>query len=77
MESTPVVRNFAHVGCLVGCILGLGGGIALAWILILHSTAIGIALLVWIGITFVLGAIGYLIGYRVRQPTSGNVSQTR
>ncbi len=77
VDNTPVVRNFAHVGCLIGCILGLGGGIALAWVLILHATVVAIALLAWVGITVALGALGYLIGYRLTQPTSANTSQER
>ncbi len=77
VDNTPVERNFAHVGCLIGCILGLGGGIALAWVLILHSSAVAIALFAWVGITFILGALGYLIGYRLHQPTSANSSEGR
>src|SRR5690348_1880526 len=47
-------RNLAHVGCLIGLILGLSGGIILAWTLILHSVAAIFALLLWFGLTVML-----------------------
>lgn len=55
-------RNLAHVGCLLGLIIGLSGGIALAWALILHNMAVGTALSIWLGLTVILGAAGYTIG---------------
>jgi hypothetical protein len=55
-------RNLAHVGCLVGLIIGLSGGIALAWALVLHNVAALAALGVWLALTVVLGAVGYAVG---------------
>jgi hypothetical protein len=58
-------RNLAHVGCLIGLILGLSGGIILAWMLILHSVAAIVALLLWFGLTVLLGGVGYITGSAV------------
>lgn len=55
-------RNLAHVGCMLGVVTGLGGGIVLAWVLILHNVASVVALLLWAALTVTLGAIGYNIG---------------
>lgn len=58
-------RNLAHVGCLIGLILGLSGGIMLAWELILHNVATTLALIIWVGLTVVLGTIGFFTGTAV------------
>ena len=55
-------RNLAHVGCMLGLIMGLSGGIALAWVLILHNASAVLALGVWLALTIVLGATGFIIG---------------
>ncbi len=55
-------RNLAHVGCLLGLIIGLGGGIALAWALILRDMSILLAMLIWIALVAALGGIGYALG---------------
>jgi ABC-type uncharacterized transport system YnjBCD permease subunit len=61
-------RNLAHVGCTVGLVLGLLLGM-IAGILIIslvHAVdAANWAALVWIGLTFVLGLVGFVVGGRV------------
>lgn len=70
-DGASTTRNYAHFGCLIGCIVGLGGGIALAWVLVLHAIGIGLALLAWAGATVILGAVGYLTGDRLMHRPSG------
>lgn len=69
-------RNLAHVGCLIGLILGLSGGIALAGVLVSHNVAATLALLVWVGLTVVLGGIGFFAGSAVsdKPPRPSDVS---
>jgi NhaP-type Na+/H+ or K+/H+ antiporter len=55
-------RNLAHIGCMLGVVTGLGGGIILAWVLILHNVASAVALLLWVALVVILGAIGYNVG---------------
>lgn len=55
-------RNLAHVGCLIGCILGLGVGIVLAAYLATLGTDLNRAVLVWGGLTILLGGIGWVLG---------------
>jgi hypothetical protein len=55
-------RNLAHVGCTLGLVLGLGDGIMLAWVLILHSVPAAFALALWLLLTLVLGVTGFIIG---------------
>jgi len=56
-------RNLAHLGCLIGLIVGLSGGLMLATALLLVAGLDGtIAALIWLGIGFVLGAAGWIIG---------------
>ena len=61
-------RNLAHVGCTVGLVLGLLLGM-IAGILIIslvHAVdAANWAALVWIGLTFALGLVGFVVGGRV------------
>jgi hypothetical protein len=58
-------RNLAHVGCTLGLTAGLVLGlvIALAAIAVAGADA-SLAALVWLGITFGLGALGYFLGGR-------------
>jgi|GEM_PF-3507546 len=58
-------RNLAHFGCLIGLIIGLAVGIFIAWALILHNVTTILALLFWVGLTIILGSIGYWVGSAV------------
>lgn len=59
-------RSLAHPGCLIGVTTGLIVGIVLAGILAtVFAVAFNVVLLVWFGLTIVLGAIGWIIGARV------------
>ena len=58
-------RNLAHVGCTIGLTLGLLLGLvaALAIVILVQTTsAINWATVVWFGLTFALGIIGYWAG---------------
>lgn len=59
-------RSLAHPGCLIGVTIGLTVGIVLAGILAaVFNVAFNVVLLVWFGLTVVLGAIGWVVGVRV------------
>jgi uncharacterized membrane protein HdeD (DUF308 family) len=58
-------RNLAHPGCLVGITSGLTLGIILGVILAAANVALNTVLLIWLGLTLVLGAIGWVIGDRL------------
>ncbi len=58
-------RNLAHPGCLVGVTVGFILGIVLAAILATMNVALNTDLLVWLGLTLGLGAIGWIIGNRL------------
>jgi hypothetical protein len=58
-------RNLSHPGCLVGITVGLILGIVLAGILATLNVALNMDLLVWLGLTVGLGAIGWVIGNRL------------
>ena len=58
-------RNLAHPGCLMGVTMGLILGIVLAAILATLNVALNTDLLVWLGLTFGLGAIGWIVGDRL------------
>ena len=58
-------RNLAHPGCLIGITVGLTLGIVLAAILASLNVALNTDLLVWLGLTVGLGAIGWIIGDRL------------
>ncbi len=64
-------RNLSHPGCLIGVTLGLTLGIMLAAILAMLNVALSTDLLIWLGLTIGLGAIGWVIGDRLssRFPT--------
>ena len=65
-------RNLAHPGCLIGITAGLTLGLVLAAILAAFNVALNADLLVWLGLTLGLGAIGWFIGDRLtsRFPSS-------
>ncbi len=58
-------RNLAHPGCLIGITAGLILGIVLAFILAAQNVALNTDLLIWLGLTVVLGAAGWIIGDRL------------
>lgn len=61
-------RNLAHVGCTVGLLLGLLLGMIAGIILISvvrTAAAADWAALVWIGLTMVMGALGFVAGGRI------------
>jgi hypothetical protein len=58
-------RNLAHPGCLVGVTAGLSLGIILAAVLALHNVSLNTVLLIWLGLTLSLGAIGWITGIRL------------
>jgi len=59
-------RNLAHPGCLVGVTTGMTLGIVLAGVLAsVYAVALNTVLLVWLGLTVALGAIGWIIGNRL------------
>ena len=59
-------KNLAHPGCLIGVTTGLTFGIILAGILAsVFNVAYTTVLLVWFGLTFGLGAIGWILGTRL------------
>jgi hypothetical protein len=58
-------RNLSHPGCLIGITLGLILGIVIAAILATFNVALNTDLLIWLGLTIGLGAIGWIIGNRL------------
>ncbi len=59
-------RNLAHPGCLIGVTAGLTFGIILAGVLAAaYNVALNTDLLVWLGLTVVLGGIGWITGSRL------------
>lgn len=55
-------RNLAHPGCLIGITSGLTFGIIIAGILAIQNVALNTVLLIWLGLTLILGALGWVIG---------------
>lgn len=58
-------RNLAHVGCTFGLLVGLVVGMVAGIIIISifsNPSAASWAALVWLGVTGVLGAVGYALG---------------
>ena len=55
-------RNLAHPGCLIGVTTGLIVGIVLGGVLALANVPLVVDLLIWLGLTIVLGAIGWVMG---------------
>ena len=59
-------RSLAHPGCLIGITAGLIVGIVLAGVLAsVFNMALNAVLLVWLGVTIVLGILGWVIGERL------------
>ena len=58
-------RNLSHPGCLIGITAGLTLGIVLAAILATLNVALTTDLLIWLGLTIALGAIGWIVGDRL------------
>ena len=59
-------KNLAHPGCLIGVTTGLTIGIILAGILAaVFNVPYTTVLLVWFGLTLVLGVVGWIIGTRL------------
>ena len=58
-------RNLSHPGCLIGITVGLTLGIVLAAILATMNVALTTDLLIWLGLTIALGAIGWIVGNRL------------
>jgi hypothetical protein len=55
-------RSFAHPGCLIGVTIGLIVGIVLAGLLAMANVPFNVDLLIWLGLTVGLGAIGWVVG---------------
>ena len=59
-------RNLAHFGCLLGITVGLTLGIIIAGVLAsVFNVALNTVLFVWFGLTFGLGAVGWIMGDRL------------
>jgi hypothetical protein len=58
-------RNLAHPGSLLGVTAGLSLGIILAAVLALHNVSLNTVLLIWLGLTVGLGALGWIVGVRL------------
>lgn len=63
-------RNLSHIGCFLGLVLGLTGGIILAGFLATRNITTGLVLLAWFALTAVLASIGFVIGNAVSDPAS-------
>ena len=72
-------RNLAHVGCTVGLTLGLLLGL-IAGIAVIYTTqradAATTATFIWLGLTFGLGALGYILGGTISRRLWGDSSET-
>lgn len=55
-------RNLAHPGCLIGVTTGLIVGIILGGVLAMVNVPLSADLFIWLGLTVVLGAIGWVVG---------------
>jgi hypothetical protein len=70
-------KNLAHPGCLIGTTTGLTIGIILAGILAgVLNVPLTTVLLVWFGLTFVLGAFGWITGTRLTSKFPALVEET-
>jgi hypothetical protein len=69
-------RNLSHPGCLIGVTVGLTLGIVLAAILAALNVALNTDLLIWLGLTLVLGALGWVIGGRLTSRFSSSNERT-
>lgn len=57
-------RNLAHVGCTVGLVLGLVLGMFLALLVLAVVSSADWATAAWLGLTFAMGGLGYIVGDR-------------
>lgn len=55
-------RSLAHPGCLTGITVGLTLGIILAGVLAALNVPLNTDLLIWLGLTVGLGAVGWVVG---------------
>ncbi len=55
-------RSLAHPGCLIGITTGLIVGIVLAGLLAMANVPFNTDLLIWLGLTVGLGALGWVVG---------------
>lgn len=55
-------RSLAHPGCLIGVTTGLILGIVLGGVLAIANVPFNVDMLVWLGLTVGLGALGWVIG---------------
>lgn len=67
-------RNLAHVGCTLGLVLGLVLGMFLAILILAVAASVNWATAGWFGMTFALGAVGYILGDKVSQRLWGRTS---
>ncbi len=59
-------RNLAHPGCFVGVTIGMTLGIILAGVMaVVFGDRLNVVVLIWLGLTVGLGAIGWIIGNRL------------
>jgi len=61
-------RNLAHVGCTIGLVLGLLLGMIVGIIvvsLVRTAAAADWAAFAWLGLTMIMGGIGFILGGRV------------
>ena len=64
-------RNLKHPGCLIGITVGLTFGIALAGVLAYYAgISYNVVVLLWLGLTLALGALGWIIGDRMSASNS-------
>ena len=71
-------RNLAHVGCTLGLTAGLLLGLIAALIVIQimqNLAAVNVATAIWLGMTVVLGALGYYLGGRFSRRLWGEKQQ--
>lgn len=72
-------RNLSHVGCTIGLTLGLFLGLIIALViisLVRADSATNLATASWLGLTFVLGIIGYWLGGRISRRLWGQKSKS-
>jgi uncharacterized protein YacL len=55
-------RNLSHIGCTLGLTLGLFLGLLFAVLVLQVSPSVNVALAVFLGVTLILGAMGFALG---------------
>jgi hypothetical protein len=66
-------RNLKHPGCLIGVTIGLIVGIILAGVLAYANVPYIVLVVLWLGLTVVLGASGWIIGNRLTTRFAGDM----